>query len=262
MGISDLLAKQEAENLRTRGMNEANWQEGKGMLTGVQGRAAADPMTSGARGLAQGLIDSPESLDDETFGKILNRNRTQVDAQSNAMMQQGRNQLAASGQLTTGNLQALNDRVARNRIAGLTQAQTDLGIARADRRTGDISNAIGLARGLGQDRSNLDMGVAQTFLQSTPQYRPDDYSGWAALADYGGSGNWMQGLSSFGGGGGGGGRRDSGPSFMGFGGTPAMTTRSGYRGMRGVRTPDHATGGMGMGWTTDPRTGQRKYQAM
>lgn len=176
--IADILNTQKAENQWAKDKTEAGWQEGKGYLAQSQG-------------LASKLMAQPEALNDQVVQQMLNKQRAQVDAQANAQLAQGQQQLAASGQLSTGNLQALNDRIARQRIAGITQAQTDVGIQRANQRNSDIINA-----------ATLGMNTANTFLQNTPQYQPDDYSGYAALANQGGGGyarSYGAGLSGSGG---------------------------------------------------------------
>jgi hypothetical protein len=193
MSIEQLLAKQEAENARARQFNIDQWTAGNQNLQGVLGRADADPMTMGARDLASQLLANPEAINDSVQQQILNRARAQMEAQAQAAQQQAIGTMMSGGQMSDSALGALNERMARQRMASLSGLTSQVEIERALRRRQDELQAATLARQLGMDRSGLDFGVAQTWMTNLMHDAPEDYTGWAALANAG---------SGFGGGGG------------------------------------------------------------
>jgi hypothetical protein len=181
-GLFDMQTK---SNMDARSQNQANYDEAKGFMLGIVPGYDKDPMNTGARGLAAGLMADPEALNDQTQQKIINRAKAAVDAQMNAQLSQGRDLLASSGQMSTGNMQALQDRVAKQRIAALTDQATGLDVQRANQRNADIGNAVQMGSGLAGQRANLNLGVGQAW--QLPQVLPDNYAGMAALLNLGGS---------------------------------------------------------------------------
>lgn len=192
-GIFDL---QRQSNDWARNQNQQNYNEAKNFMLGIMPGYDADPMNQGARGLAAGLMADPEALNDQTQQKIINRAKAAVDSQMNAALAQGRDLLSSSGQMSTGNMQALQDRVAKQRIAALTEQMTGLDVQRANQRNADIMNATQLGSGLAGQRANLNLGVGQAW--QLPQVLPDNYAGLAALLGNGGNRTPVGGGGGFG----------------------------------------------------------------
>lgn len=160
--------------------NQNNWNQGVSRLNSAQQSYANDPMTQGARSIAGEMMANPEAINDQTQQKIINRARTSIDSQANAALAQGRNMLAAQGQLSPGALQALNDRINRQRMAGVVNNGTNLDITRANQRNADYYNAMNAGRTMGNDANTVNMGAAQTYLQNMPQYQPANLGMYAA----------------------------------------------------------------------------------
>jgi hypothetical protein len=93
-------------------------------------------------------------------------------------------------------MQALQDRVAKQRIAALTEQMTGLDVQRANQRNADIMNATQLGSGLAGQRANLNLGVGQAW--QLPQVLPDNYAGLAALLGNGGNRTPVGGGNGFG----------------------------------------------------------------
>lgn len=179
--IQDLIKKQEAENQRARAFNIAQWTPANEYLRGVTSRAAADPMTVGARDIASQLLASPEAITDSIQQQIVNRARAQMEGQAQAAQEQALGVMMSSGQMSDSALGGMQERMARQRMASLAGLTGDLEVQRALRRNQDMQAAAGLARQLGLDASALDMGVAGTWMTNLMHDTPDDYTGWAAL---------------------------------------------------------------------------------
>ena len=189
MTIEQLIAMQRGENARTAGLTEANWQEGKKNLYGVMPGFDADPMTSGARGLAQGLMNNPEAINDQTQAMIRNRLMNTLGAQAGQARTSGMNSLSSRGMMNPAALARMNERLGSQENATLSRAMADTEIERAMRKNQDIMQASGLGRQLGMDRAGLNMDVNKTYLENMPQYMPEDLSGMAALINTRNMGN-------------------------------------------------------------------------
>lgn len=204
--IWDLIKQQRELNAADRAKMEANWEEGKGMLMGIPESYMNDPMTQGARRLAQGLLDNPEAINDETQGLIRNQLMNQLGAQSEVARRRQTGALASRGQMNPAALARMNQQLGSQEQSALSRAMAGTEIERALRKNQDITNAAGLGRQLGLDQSGVRMGTAQTYLQNMPQYQPEDLSGMAALLFRGQGGGGL-----FGAGGSSG--QNSSPSF-------------------------------------------------
>lgn len=179
--IGGLIGMQRDENARNRALAEANWQEGKAGLLGVLPRYGADPMTTGARGLAAGLMANPEAINDQTQSLIRNAQMNQLGAQGSSAMRRGSAQLASRGQLNPAAQARMQERIGMGTQAAMSRALAQTEIDRALRRNQDIMAAMGAGRQLANDQAGLDMDVRKTFLENMPQYLPEDLSGMAAL---------------------------------------------------------------------------------
>ena len=182
------------------------------------------PLTQGSQRLTQQLLDNPEAISDRVQQLIQNKAANQIDAQTRAMETSGLGALAAGGQLDAGSIAAMQGRMGGQGMATRAATMSDLEQQRAIRRNQDIMNAAGMGRaqsqqdlaaaqqrnqdylnalGMGQKQAGQDFGVefdvASLLRQTQPQYKPQDLSGYAALAP-GAKAIWDQ-YSSGGGGG-------------------------------------------------------------
>lgn len=181
MTIESLLNMQRTENARNRDLMEANWQEGKSNLYGVMPGYDSDPMNTGARGLAQGLLNNPEAINDQTQSQIRSRLQNMLGAQADVARRRGMASLSSQGMMNPAAMGRMNERLGRAEDATLSRSMADTEIERALRKNQDIQSAAGMGRQLGMDRAGLSMDVNKTYLDNMPTYRPEDLSGMAAL---------------------------------------------------------------------------------
>lgn len=179
--LDQMIARQLQENERVAQENRQNVASAQGALRQTLPNMMADPMTQGARNLAQQRLDNPESMTDQMQQRAINRASNLINASAQGAQRNMMGQAAAGGQLGGSAAQHMQNRMqdqVGNQLATMT---SDLENKRALQRTADMRSAISDAQGLSQQRSGLDFGINNSILQNLPQINPQDYGGLMGL---------------------------------------------------------------------------------
>lgn len=183
--IQSVLDQQMGLNAATKAQNQATWNEGKGLLYGARDSYNNSATANSARDLTNRFLANPEALNDRTQAAIQNKAAGSIDAQTAAQNQQVGGILAAQGQGDASSLAAAAESSGRANMAAKAGVQSDLEVQRARLRNQDFMNAMGQGRAQAAQDYGVQQGAATTFLNDMPQYKPDDLSGYAAIAGRG-----------------------------------------------------------------------------
>lgn len=200
--IQSLLANQNTQNQANfnaaQNANIGNWQTGVGMLNNAQNGYNNSALTQGTRGLVQGLLNNPYSLDNRTQNSIMNRQTASNDAMANNQMRNTAGALAAGGQSDASSLAAAQQSIGRNQMASNAGTQANLGVQAALQRTQDVQNAARLGQQQNAQDFGVNFGTANSYLQNMYLQKPymQDASGQIAAlaAQNGGGGGGMGGM--------------------------------------------------------------------
>lgn len=178
--VLQMINMQLGENAQAKKLTEQEYYKARDNLLNVPGQLRNDPAFQGARSLAQNLLANPEAITDEVQQKILNRGSNLINASQNAASRAAMGDLAAAGQMGGSAAQIVQDRMQRSRENQLGQMASEAEIQRALRRNEDIRNATQLGQGIAGQQSDVDRNVATTFIQNTPEWKPQDFTGLIA----------------------------------------------------------------------------------
>ncbi len=197
--VSDILDEQMGLNAATKAENQATWNEGKGLLYGARDSYNNSPITAQNQALTSQFLSDPEAINNRVQAQIQGKAAAGIDAQAAAAQQQSNAILAAGGQADASSMSASAENINAGAAASKAQTQSGLDVARAVQRNQDFMNAMNQGRSQTAQDYGVQAGTAATFLENMPQYKPDDLSGYAAIAGRQGQGSGLAsgaGLSS------------------------------------------------------------------
>lgn len=194
--LQQLLQLQLQENQRAEGLNQGIWNDVRGMLTPLLDQYNSNPLTQGAEQIAQGILQNPESITEAERNQMLARQRGEIDQRMAAARQAALEQYGGAGYDDAATAAGVGLQTAIGASGQASGARRDMDIYRSQQRRADQLGAINMGTQLAANRTNIPLGVAQTYANASPQYQPMDFSGLAVgagLAGQNGGGGFQVG---------------------------------------------------------------------
>jgi hypothetical protein len=199
MDLQSLISRQQKEFEDARNENRRNFETDRSGVLGSVDRLRMDPTRVATTSLANRLLQNPEAITDKVQQGIVNRGSNLINAAANAAQRQGISGLADRGLANSSAAFELDQQINRDRYGQLANMVRQVEEDRAMRRNQDISNAVGLGRGVYGDLAQMDLGANTSVMNARPQVLPNDMSMYAlglgnlgAAQTYAGMGNQMQ----------------------------------------------------------------------
>lgn len=226
--LQSLLQQQLQLGSQADAKNQAEWDKGQGLLQGATDSYNNSGITGANRTMTAQLQADPYSINAGTEANIQGNAMAQTQSANNAANKQIGGMMASSGQGDASSMAALAERQSRSGQAQVNQTMSNLSVQKALQDKTDQANAIRMGQQQAAQDYGVNMGQATTYLNSMPQNKPANLSGFAALAARqngnmgnpgGGGGGWS---GPSGGGANTGGYRSNQPDMMHQGGSNSL----------------------------------------
>lgn len=135
-------------------------ERGVGELTGARGRALE--AYGGAEELLRQLLESPESIDEGTAGKMYERGRTGIEAGTQASLRH-LSRAYGRGGAPGGSMLREMAGVRAGGVGQLSALGRDIDIERATRKRGDLLSILREQMGLGERKAGIHTGTGQSL---------------------------------------------------------------------------------------------------